>query len=395
MGLLEWLLGDQAPPTELAREITPPYPSVAAQIRAYVAAREVGGELVLPAVERGVELIASAVAQLQLVAYREGVPLGEQPRIIVRPDPWATSYSFLHQLTRSMVETGDGFAFLFDRDPETDRPRAAHVIPSAEVTSEWDASRFLPVHTWRGREMRLGVDLLHVPLASRAGELRGRSPLAACRRALLAIEAAELYASGWFAAGGVPSGVLTSPSTLDDGEAEAMLSAWLDAHSGPIPTPAVLSGGVTYQATAGDPERSQLTAAREHGVATVARLLGIPAPLLLVSLQGSTITYQNITAVYGELIRATVAPLYLAPIEAAFSDLVPRNSSVRFSLGELGRLDYMARLEAYQLAQAIGLLDAEHIRRLEGMPPEDVDETPTPFAPTPAPATVPVPEVPV
>jgi HK97 family phage portal protein len=394
MGILDWLLGaDAAPPDPVARELAPPYPSVGAQIRAYVAARELGGDLVLPAVERGVELLASAVAQLQLVAYRDGLPLAEQPRIVVRPDPWATSYAFMHQLTRSMVETGDGFAFLFDRDPETDRPRAAHVIPSDEVSSEWDAARFLPVHTWRGREMRLGVDLLHVPLAPRAGELRGRSPLVACRRALLAIEAAELYASGWFAAGGVPSGVLTSPATLDDGEADALLEAWLNAHGGPIPTPAVLSGGATYQATGTDPERSQLTESREHGVATVARLLGIPAPLLLVSLQGSTLTYQNVTAVYGELIRATVAPLYLAPIEAAFSDLVPRNSSVRFSLGELQRLDYTARLQAYQLAQAIGILDADAIRRLEGMPPE-TDTHPTPFAPTPAPATVPVPEVP-
>jgi hypothetical protein len=86
VGVLDWLFGTSSEP-ELAREITSPYPSVGSAIRAYVASRALGGELTLPAVERGVELIASAVAQLALTAYRDGAPLPEQPRITGRPDP--------------------------------------------------------------------------------------------------------------------------------------------------------------------------------------------------------------------------------------------------------------------------------------------------------------------
>jgi HK97 family phage portal protein len=391
VGLLDWLFGTSSEP-ELAREIASPYPSVGSAIRAYVASRAIGGEFTLPAVERGVELIASAVGQLAMVAYRDGVPIADQPRIVARPDPWSTSAAFWATFARSMIETGDGFAFLFDNDPESGRPRAARVIPSSEVTSEWDRARFLPVHKWRGRTMTLGVDLVHVPLSPRAGELRGRSPLVECRGALLAIAAAELYASGWFAGGGVPSGVLTSPTTLTEEEADALLAQWLDAHGGPNPTPAVLSGGITYSPTAGDPATSQLVESREHGVATVARLLGIPAPLLLVSTSGSSITYQNISAVYAELMRATVAPMYLAPIEAAWSDLVPRGSSARFELGELSRLDVRARLEAYQLAHGLGILDSAEIARLEGIGP--VESRPTPYGGTTTPHIAP-PEVPI
>jgi HK97 family phage portal protein len=300
MGLWDYLFGSSST-AELAREVTPPFPSVQAQIRAYVEARYAGGTFTLPAVERGVELIASLVGQLRLVAYRDAVPMSEQPRIVTRPDPWATSPAFWSAFVRSMLETGDGFAFLFDNDPESGRPRAARVIPSSEVVSEWDPARFLPVHKWRGRTMTLGVDLVHVPLSPRAGELRGRSPLVECRTALLAIEAAELYASGWFSSSGVPSGILTSPTTLTREEADELLAQWLEAHGGPNPTPAVLGGGITYSPVAGDPATSQLVESREHGVATVARLLGIPAPLLLVSTSGSSITYQNISAVYAEL----------------------------------------------------------------------------------------------
>jgi HK97 family phage portal protein len=397
MGVLDWLFGSDNPqPGEVARQLAPPYPSVEAAIAAVVAARGLTGPMELPAVERGVELLASTVAQLQPVAYRDGSPLSVElaPRIVTRPDPWSTRYAFLHATVRSMVETGDAFWFLFDPDPETRRPRGARVLDPAEVSVEWDARRFLPVYTWRGRTMTPGVDLAHVPLAPRAGQLRGVSPLQACSHALLAITAAELYASGYYGGAGVPSGVLTSPVELTDDEADALRAAWLAHHSSGTPTPAVLSGGIAYDKVADDPEASQLVETREHGVATVARLLGIPAPLLLVSIGGSSITYANVSQLYVELVRTTVAPLYLAPIEAAMSDLVPRTSSVRFDLGELGRLDVAGRFAVYQAAAALGVLDGPAIARLEGIRPPD--QVPTPYSPTPTPLEAPAaPEVPV
>lgn len=392
--LWQWLLGgdsSSAPPEEVARELAPPFPSAQAMIAAYVAARAAGGPLVLPAVERGVELIASTVAQLHPVAYRDGVPIPEQPRIVERPDPWSSRYAFLHETVRSMLEDGDSFWLCFDPDPETGKPRAARVIPAAEVTVGWDEHRFLRTYKWRGQVMEHGRTIYHLPLAPRAGSLRGVSPLVASRGALLAIEAAELYAAGYFGGAGIPSGVLTSPVELTDGEADDLKAAWLAAHSTVAPTPAVLSGGVTYEKVAADPEASQLLETREAGVATVARLLGIPAPLLLVNGTGSNVVYQNYTALAGELVRITVAPLYLAPLEAALSDLLPRTSAVRFELGELNRLDVRGRLEAYKLAVELGILDSETIARLEGF---SGGKTPTAFAPVPAIGTVPTPEVP-
>jgi HK97 family phage portal protein len=385
VGILSWLLGDDSPPVgEIASAVTSPYPSVEAAIAAYVKARETGTPGDLPVVERGVELLSSAVAQLSPVCYRDGSPLGptDAPRIVTRPDPFVPRYTFLAQTVRSMVETGDAYWYVWDPDPETGRPRSARVIPSDEVDVAWDDLRFLPRYTWRGRVMVAGRDIVHIPLAPRAGSLRGVSPLVAGRRTLLAIEAAELYAAGYFSGSAVPTGVISVPGTLTDDEAQLLLTGWIEAHGGPVPTPAVLSGGAGYTPITGNPEESQLVETREHGVAMVARLLGIPAPLLLVSVGGSSITYANVSALYGELIRATVAPLYLAPIEAAWSDLVPRTSSVRFDLGELGRLDVRGRLDAYASLVDLGVLDAAAVARLEGMPGRT-----TAFDPTPTPAT--------
>ena len=122
-------------------------------------------------------------------------------------------------------------------------------------------------------------------------------------------------------------------------------------------TPAVLSGGVSYDVIAADPEKSQLAETRDQGIATVARLLGIPAPLLLVNMTGSSITYANVSQLYGELVRSTVQPMYLTPIETAWSDLLNRNESVRFDLGDLYRIDIAGRVDVYEKLVALGVVD--------------------------------------
>lgn len=394
MGLFDWLFGASSS-VEIAGELAPPYPSVQAQVDAYVASRMAGGPSTLPAVERGVQLLATGVAQLVPVDYRDDVPLEVQPSIVDRPDPWVSRYTFLEQTARSMVETGDAFWFLFDNDPDPSsgrRARHARVLPASEVNVSWDEHRFLPRYSWRGRPMTHGVDIVHIPLAPRAGELHGRSPLLECSAALLTIQAQEAYAGGWFGGSGVPSGTLTSPVELSDVEADKLKAAWLEAHAGAIPTPAVLSGGITWESDAADPERSQLTASREHGVATVARLLGIPAPLLLVAVSSSSITYANVSQLYTEFLRSTVVPLYLAPIEAAWTDLVPRGQVVRFDLDELHRLDIEARYATYAVAAGLGVIDAAGIARREGLPADRGSSSLQPSPPvvdTPAPAEVP------
>jgi HK97 family phage portal protein len=391
--LIDFLLGRE-PTVTVADQLVPPFPSVADQIAAYVDARSSGisGIPQLAVLERGIELIASSVAQLAVIAYDRGVPMESQPRIVDRPDPWQTRYAFLYQTVRSMIEEGDAAWFLFDHDPESNRPRAARPVPMNEVSVSLDEkARFLPVYDWRGQRMKPGYDFLHIPLAPRVGQVRGISPIREAARSLWAIEAAESFAAGHFSGAGVPSGTINSPVALDKAEAARLKQQWLESHAGPVPVPAVLSGGVTYEPNGTNPEDSQLVETREHGVATIARILGIPAPLLLVSLSSSTVTYQNVTAIFGEFMRSTVAPLYLAPIEGAWSDLVGRSQSVRFDIGEIGRIDVEGRYRIYQMGRDLGLFTPEQVAKYEGIrPPEQV---PTPFAPIAAPVVA-APEIP-
>jgi hypothetical protein len=114
----------------------------------------------------------------------------------------------------------------------------------------------------------------------------------------------------------------------------------------------------------------------------VARLLGIPTPLLLVSLAGgSSLTYQNIGQVYSEFIRSTLQPLYLTPIENAWSDLLPRTQTMRFDVNDIFRIELAARVDVYEKLLGMGVVTADWIQRNEGIRPPD--QTPTLYAPSP------------
>jgi phage portal protein BeeE len=126
------------------------------------------------------------------------------------------------------------------------------------------------------------------------------------------------------------------------------------------------------------PVEAQLVEMRRFGVAEVARLAGIPGPLLLVELAGSSLTYQNISQVAIEFARATLAPLYLAPIEETLSDLLPRGWAVRADLDELFRADLPTRWDAYRVGVDGGWMTADEVRAVEG-----IGGIPAPLAATP------------
>ena len=153
---------------------------------------------------------ARLIAQFQPIAYRGGVPVPEQPRLLTQPAPFGTRYQFLYQTIYSQLAMpgsagtgGDAYWLIVDRDDEG-MARAAIVLDPAEVTVSWDDRRFLPVYAWRGEPVG-PPDLVHLTIGRPPGELHGRSPLVAGLPALAVVAAAEAYALGFFGTSGVPS----------------------------------------------------------------------------------------------------------------------------------------------------------------------------------------------
>ena len=110
---------------------------------------------------------------------------------------------------------------------------------------------------------------------------------------------------------------------------------------------------------------------------------------MLIETSGSTITYQNATAALGELVKGTLAPTYLSPIELAWSDLVGGRASVRFELGEIQRADVEARYRVYAQGIGLGVFDATEVRTWEGLPPVGTPAVNPALAPMPQPREIP------
>lgn len=321
--------------------------------------------LKLPAVARGVHLLCSTAASFTPLAYRNGLAIPEQPRITRRPDPFSTRYEFVFNTTWGLVTAGEAFWRVGDRDSDG-IVRSAVCLPNDEVRVEWGPGRLVRRYFWRDQPME-ATQLVHVAIGRTPGELRGKSPLMLGLPYLEAVKAAEDYATGFFEAGGVPEVVLKAAATLSKEDAAALKAQWIASRTGP--EPAVFGKDIDPIFPSIDPQRAQMQEARAYGSTIVARLLGIPAALLHVETSGATITYTNPAGAVEELVKATLGPSYLAPIEAAWSDLVPSTQSVRFDLNDLQRADFAARAAIYTQLIPQGVMSPEEARAREGWEP--------------------------
>jgi len=354
--------------------------------------------LQLPPVIRGVSLIAGVGASMLPLAYQSGRAMAAQPRIVRKPDPFATRYTFVYQTLEALIADryGEAFWLLTDHDGRG-HPRAATVLPNDDVRVSWDARGWRPRYHWRDRELVADVEIKHIAPNRKAGQLHGRGPVQEALRYLYPVHEAESYAASFFASGGLPMTVLNTAQKLNKEEAAKLKKQWMESRADPS-APAVASGDVSAEFPAIDPQKSQMTEARGAGAAIVARILGIPGALLHVETSGATITYTNPEGALEELVKTTVAPIYLAPLEQAWSELVPAPQAVRFDLADMQRAAIGARFALY--AQAIGTVDeageplmtTAEARAFEGWGPSSPD-TAHSFDPEPAvkPATVEIP----
>jgi HK97 family phage portal protein len=366
---------------------TPSESDLAGIIAHEVESRElgIGDYLGIPAVARGRQLIVSIVAQLEPIAYRDGYPLAEQPRILTRPAPEITRQEYLAQLVASLVDHGNAALW----QPATGRDAAGRaevsiVLPWDAVHVSWaDDSHLTRRVRWADRDLVVGRDVILVSIGRQAGELLGVSPLRAVEDALARILVAELYAGDWFETGAVPSVTLKFDGAMTDELAASVKSKWIENHRDH--SPAVLPRGWDLKETGADPGSSQLLETRKHGSIEVARALGIfPAELLLAEVGGSSLTYQNIAEALMTLARVTLQPVYIAPIEEALSDLLPGTQAVRLNTSELERLGTAARWDAYAAGLGAGFITPAQVDRWEGWQRDAPLPIPPPLAPTPA-----------
>ena len=324
----------------------------------------------LAAVFRSVSMLSDMVSSLPIFAVDpvSGLRLDETPAILRTPDPSKTRHDFMNEVMSSLLYRGNCYLFV----PAVDRSGNAiafMVIPPDEVTVTETANRQGVIYEWVDRDITLVPDrnLIHIRLSGRPRSIVGMGPIEAARVGLEGYQNLERYARDYFRDNANPNGVLSSPGTIDTKEADALKKQWNEAHRGKREI-AVLGGGIEFTPLSFSPEDSQFLQTREFEVSDVARLFGIPAPLLGAS-SGDSLTYATTESVVRWLLVTTLNPTYLERIEQAMSRMLPRTQIANFDTRALLRADTQARFASHKLAIESGFMTPNEVRQLERLEP--------------------------
>lgn len=348
--------GDDAPSGDYSANVTPPP-------RSGIVGRD---PFALPAFFRAVAYIVNAVARMGLESWRGSV-LVDSP-LIDQPDPWMTRRRFLSRTVIGLLLYGNAYWRILRNANGTviglrvaDRGRAYRTTGGA--------IRYQLVFGHETFDLPAN-EVEHLRFLELPGLLDGLGPVQAARAQLEGIAAVREYASNWFDSADATSGVLSTDQPLLDGEADQYKKQWYtrgeyDPATGP--SLRVLGRGLTYTPYFLSPKDAQWLEAQAWGVLDVARLFGLPGDFLLAAVEGSSLTYSTLEMIDTSVIKRTILPDYLSPIEEAFSNVIPRGQSARFNLADYLRPDTKTRADIDLIYIGAGVYDAKYVRERDGI----------------------------
>jgi HK97 family phage portal protein len=245
----------------------------------------------------------------------------------------------------------------------TGYPARFHVVPPWVVNVEMNAG----TRSYTIGSLDVTDDILHIRYKSTVDDCHGHGPLEVGASRMVADQLLSRYAQGFAAAGGVPTSVLTHPDKLTETQATELKAQWVEARRSAIGEPAVLSGGVTWQATQINPKDMALVELSQLTESRIAVLLGVPPYLVgLPTGADQSMTYTNASGLFDYHWRAGLRPKAQAVMSALSEWVLPRGTAV-----EINR-DAYVEPEPYQRAQTAQILN--NIRDPQGNPALSVDE---------------------
>lgn len=326
--------------------------------------------LSLTAVYRAVQIIATPISKMTINTYRyaTGIELKvDNPVLVNNPSIDQNRRDFLFQTVASLALEGN--AYWLKNYGSNGQVNNLTILPASAVMPSYpkfkdgttDYSRI--VYDYLGKQYTKR-EIEHLRIFSRAGELRGLSPIETCRKDISAAIDLRDYAGNWFTAAGVPTGVLKTTAMINKAEADEVTANWHNKQQNR--QVAVLGNGFDYQQIALSPRDALFTEVQDQQVQAVSRLFGIPARLLLTSVPGASDTYTNLQDENQVFYRHTLMA-YTDAITDALSNCLPRGNRVEFDFEHLFKADVAARYNYYKVAIESGILSAEEVRTKEGL----------------------------
>ncbi len=249
--------------------------------------------LSLASVYRSVSIIATAMKQLGIHVYRDDAEVTPTPLVIRQPDIKVTREVWMEQTINSMALSGNAY-WLIGRNGRGETVNL-EVLNPFDVMIQTDDYGNALYYTYRGTIRYELNDLQHLSMMRVPGNVYGLGPIQAAQKELLNARDTRDYASVWFTDSGIPNGVLKSDQMLSPDQASAAKDAW-NLTAGAKNGVAVLGNGLNYQPMYLNPRDSMFIESQAWNVQQVARLFGVPANMLLASVDGNSMTYTNMVS---------------------------------------------------------------------------------------------------
>lgn len=320
--------------------------------------------LSLTAVYRACQIIATPISKMTVETYRYATGTGdvkiENPLLVNKPSLSESRRDFFFQTVVSLAT--DGNAFWYKQFDSFGNVNNLTILPAASVSVSWNKSKTSKVYNYAGGDITGRVE--HLKLFSKVGDLRGLSPIAACYKDIAAALDLRDYAANWFSSAGVPTGIIKSNRIITKDEAAEITANWHNKQQNK--QTAVLGSGDSYEVVQLSPKDALFTEVQTQAVQAVARLMGIPARLLLTSTPGGSDTYTNLQDENQVFYRHTLTS-YTDAISDALSNCLPRGTRVEFNFESLFKADIAERYSYYKVGVDGGWLSTDEVRLKEGL----------------------------
>jgi HK97 family phage portal protein len=291
------------------------------------------------------------------------------------PDIYTSWQEFAKQLFWD-YQLGEAFVVCTARYG-TGWPARFHVVPPWAVEVDMD----MGFRRYRIGAEDVTADMLHVRYTSTVDDAHGHGPLEAGAGRVIAAEVLSRYATSIAASGGVPPSVLEHPEELTAQQAADLQAQWVASRVSALGLPAVLSGGVTFKATAISPKEMALLDLSQYNDSRIAILLGVPPFLAGLPSGGDSMTYSNVTSLFDFHWRAGLRPKAQAVMLALSGWALPRGTAVEVNRDAYVQAEPLQRAQTAQILNAIvdpqgnPALTVEEIRRAERLDQSSSDQT--------------------
>ena len=325
----------------------------------------------IPSFGRGVDLIASTIAGIDLLAQRWNDEHGiwetvqPSPSIVSDPDLTTDRWQWAYSVVNDLILWGNAFAWPVDLD---DRGIPQHLVGiDATTVSVADVDGMI---VWKvGDELVPFGGLWHCSAGNRTGALLGRGVLHQYREALGGVLATSHSGREYFRRGGLPAAVfkMNDPDTTQ-AQADQLKARWRATVGRGSREPLVINSRTEFTPVVANADEQQLVDAREFDAEQVATLLGIP-PHMMPGIEGTSMTYQNVESADIAFQRDTVNR-WAQPIEASIGKwLLPPGWRARHDWEDRVRHDAQGRADWLETEINAGTMTLDEARQILNRPP--------------------------